>query len=78
MMLPSTKIALTNVRVFDGERLREPGTVIIDGTCLGDDATDAVEEDCKGAILLPGLIDAHIVWPAVSSRNNTLKSCIND
>ena len=64
-MSSSTKIALTNVRVFDGERMGEPGTVIIDGTRIGDNATDAVEEDCKGAILLPGLIDAHIVWPAV-------------
>ena len=72
MMTSSSKIALTNVRVFDGERLLEPGTVIIDGSCIGHDATDAVEEDCKGAILLPGLIDAHIVWPAVSSTNNTL------
>jgi hypothetical protein len=31
------KIALTNVRVFDGERLLEPATVVIDGDRIGSD-----------------------------------------
>ncbi len=35
------KIALTNVRVFDGERLLEPATVVIDGDRIGDDQAGA-------------------------------------
>ncbi|KAI8582033.1 hypothetical protein K450DRAFT_285304 [Umbelopsis ramanniana AG] len=56
----STKIALTNVRIFDGQKILNPTTVVIDGDIIGIDPTDAVEQDCEGAILLPGLIDAHI------------------
>jgi imidazolonepropionase-like amidohydrolase len=56
-----TKIALINVRVFDGNNIREPGTVVIDGEYIGEpDPIDALEVDAKGGILLPGLIDAHI------------------
>ena len=36
--------ALQNVRVFDGDRLLEPGTVV----------------DGRGGVLLPGLFDAHV------------------
>ena len=56
----NSKIALTNVRVFDGERVGTPRTVVIDGGVIGVDATGAQEIDGKGGILLPGLIDAHI------------------
>jgi imidazolonepropionase-like amidohydrolase len=59
-VLSISKIALTNVRVFDGERVGNPQTVIIDGGIIGEDATDAQEIDGKGGILLPGLIDAHV------------------
>ena len=54
------RTALRNVRVFDGERLGDPGTVIIDGDLIGDDAAGAREINAQGATLLPGLIDAHV------------------
>jgi imidazolonepropionase-like amidohydrolase len=54
------KIALTNVRVFDGERLSEPATVVIDGTHIGGDLAGARTQDGGGRVLLPGLIDSHI------------------
>ena len=54
------KIALTNVRVFDGERLLEPTTVVIDGDRIGDDQAGARTWDGGGGVLLPGLIDCHI------------------
>ena len=54
------KIALTNVRVFDGERLLEPATVVIDGDRIGDDQAGARTWDGGGGVLLPGLIDCHI------------------
>lgn len=54
------KTALRNVRVFDGHRLTEPTTVVIDGAVIGTDPTGAADMDGHGAILLPGLIDAHV------------------
>src|SRR6202522_4836920 len=54
------KIALTNVRVFDGERLLEPATVVIDGNRIGGDPAGARTIDGDGRVLLPGLIDCHI------------------
>ena len=54
------KTAITNVRVFDGDTLSAPRTVVIDGSLIGDDATGAQEIDGKGKTLLPGLIDAHV------------------
>ena len=54
------KIALTNVRVFDGERLLEPATVVIDGDRIGDDQAGARTREGDGGVLLPGLIDCHI------------------
>ncbi|HEY0932388.1 MAG TPA: amidohydrolase family protein [Trebonia sp.] len=54
------KIALTNVRVFDGERLLDPATVVIDGRHIGDDPAGARTQDASGGVLLPGLIDCHI------------------
>ena len=56
----TSKVALTNVRVFDGERVGNPQTVIIDGGVISDDAAGAREIDGKGGILLPGFIDAHV------------------
>ena len=55
-----SKTAITNVKVFDGVRISEPCTVVIDGVFIGTDATDAQELDGRGLILLPGLIDAHV------------------
>jgi imidazolonepropionase-like amidohydrolase len=54
------KVALTNVRVFDGERLTEPATVVIDGDRIDDDPAGAQPQDGGGRVLLPGLIDCHI------------------
>ncbi|MBL1101047.1 amidohydrolase family protein [Streptomyces coffeae] len=54
------KTALTNVRIFDGRQLQAPGTVVIDGDRLGTDPAGARVVDGGGAILLPGLIDAHV------------------
>jgi imidazolonepropionase-like amidohydrolase len=54
------KIALTNVRVFDGRELRGPSTVVIEGGIVGDNGAGARIIDAGGATLLPGLIDAHV------------------
>jgi imidazolonepropionase-like amidohydrolase len=56
----SEKIALTNVRVFDGRELRGPTTVVIEGGFVGHDSAGARITDAGGATLLPGLIDAHV------------------
>jgi imidazolonepropionase-like amidohydrolase len=57
---PANRTALTGARVFDGERLTEPRTVVIDGAVIGSDPAGAREIDAAGAVLLPGLIDAHL------------------
>ncbi|NEA40593.1 amidohydrolase family protein [Streptomyces sp. SID11385] len=54
------KIALTNVRVFDGTSLTSPRTVVIENGRIGLTALGARKIDGGGATLLPGLIDAHI------------------
>jgi|HubBroStandDraft_6_1064221.scaffolds.fasta_scaffold553588_2 hypothetical protein len=60
---PRKLTAITNARVFDGERVIEERTVVIDGSHIravgvlaptGDSIIDA-----HGATLMPGLIDAH-------------------
>lgn len=56
----TNKIAVTNVRVFDGDRLGDPGTVVIDGGVIGIDPSGAEIIDANGATLIPGLIDAHV------------------
>ena len=58
--VPTRRTALTGVRVFDGRGLSEPRTVVIDGAVIGVDATDAEVVDAGGAVLLPGLVDAHV------------------
>jgi imidazolonepropionase-like amidohydrolase len=54
------KTALTNVRVFDGQQLRAPATVVIEGDRIGADPAGAAVVDGNGGALLPGLIDAHV------------------
>lgn len=54
------RIAVTNVRVFDGHRLTPPRTVVIEGGVIGTDAAGAEVVDADGGVLLPGLIDAHV------------------
>lgn len=61
-------IALHDVRVFDGERLSEPTTVLIDGPVIGSIGGGSIGRapagaravDAAGATLLPGLIDSHV------------------
>ncbi|KAA2253843.1 amidohydrolase family protein [Solihabitans fulvus] len=54
------RTALRDVRVFDGRELSPPRTVVIDGGVIGTDASGARVVEAGGAVLLPGLIDAHI------------------
>ncbi|KAF2180524.1 putative hydrolase [Zopfia rhizophila CBS 207.26] len=54
------KLAIDNVRVFNGHKLLPPSTVIIDGPLISDDPTDAEHFDGSSLTLLPGLIDSHI------------------
>ncbi|MFB7088445.1 amidohydrolase family protein [Streptomyces sp. NPDC056296] len=54
------KVALTNVRVFDGDRVTTPRTVVVDNGRIGISALGARRIDCAGAVLLPGLIDSHV------------------
>ncbi|KAJ7687695.1 hydrolase [Mycena rosella] len=53
------KIAITNVRVFDGEKLLPIGTVFIAGGVIVPNAEGAEVVDGNGGVLLSGLIDAH-------------------
>jgi hypothetical protein len=59
----SAATAITDVRVFDGERLREAATVVLeDGTISARTSADAADDvvDGGGGTLLPGLIDTHV------------------
>jgi imidazolonepropionase-like amidohydrolase len=63
---PRAKVALTNVRVFDGEQFTGPQTVIIDGEYIAGVVPSGQSPGCgtevidgKGDYLLPGLIDNH-------------------
>lgn len=58
---------IKHVRVFDGETVSSPKTVVIDGSRIGDDAladepdpSAVVVIDGTGCTLLPGLIDCHV------------------
>lgn len=54
------KVALTNVRIFDGDQVTSPRTVVIDNGRIGISSFGARRIDCGGAVLLPGLTDAHL------------------
>ncbi|MFB7457066.1 MULTISPECIES: amidohydrolase family protein [unclassified Streptomyces] len=58
-----TMTAITHARVFDGERVREESTVVLDGPVIaavgGEVPAGAEIVDARGATLLPGLFDAH-------------------
>jgi imidazolonepropionase-like amidohydrolase len=54
------KIALTNVRWFDGRQLQPGATIVISGGRIGSDPAGAQIVDGEGGVLLPGLIDAHV------------------
>jgi len=72
-MATSNKVALTNVRVFDGTVMHEPSTVVFEGNIIVDDPTGATEIDGHGAFLLPGLIDAHVHLNGVQSLKRLLR-----
>jgi adenine deaminase len=56
--------AITNVRIFDGEHVRDEWLVVISGANIlavgGDIPTGATIIDGHGATLMPGLIDSHV------------------
>src|SRR5205085_8850313 len=56
--------AITNARVFDGERVINDQTVVLDGASIsavgGAVPAGAAIIDARGATLMPGLIDAHV------------------
>ncbi|ACU34829.1 amidohydrolase family protein [Actinosynnema mirum] len=56
------RTAITRARVFDGHALTEPRTVVLDGPLITADTTTggARVVDARGAVLLPGLVDAHV------------------
>lgn len=47
-MTTAGKTALRDVRVFDGQGLTEPRTVVIDGAVIGADASGAEVVDASG------------------------------
>jgi imidazolonepropionase-like amidohydrolase len=59
-----TLTAITNARIFDGERVIEARTVVIDGAHIravaGAAPAGAAILDARGATLMPGLIDSHV------------------
>ncbi len=61
---PSGPTAITNARIFDGERVLDQHTVLVEGASIvgitGTPPSNAHVVDAAGATLLPGLIDAHV------------------
>ncbi|MGI9823524.1 amidohydrolase family protein [Agromyces sp. Marseille-Q5079] len=59
-----TRTAIINARIFDGERVLDDTTVVIEGTDItavgGEVPRDALIVEATGATLLPGLIDSHV------------------
>ncbi|WP_379137878.1 amidohydrolase family protein [Paenibacillus sp. sgz500958] len=68
--------AITNVRIFDGEKVIRPTTVLIEGEQIlsvgGEIPEHATIIDAEGGTLLPGLIDAH-VHTSVEGLRDALK-----
>ena len=54
------RTVITNVRVFDGERMLDQGTVVVNGGHIGIDPAGGHILDGAGGTILPGLIDAHV------------------
>lgn len=53
-------VTLTNVRVFDGRTVGAPSSVTIENGIIGFSPLGTQTIDAGGAVLLPGLIDAHM------------------
>src|SRR6478672_1717749 len=68
--------AITNARIFDGEKVIGATTVLIEGEKIisvgGEIPGDATIIDVNGGTLLPGLIDAH-VHTSVEGLRDALK-----
>lgn len=58
--VPTSNITITNVRVWDGNKVNDPSTVFVCGETI-QEAAASVDQivDGRNGILLPGLIDAH-------------------
>ncbi|SHI75994.1 amidohydrolase family protein [Propionispora hippei] len=56
--MPAT--AITNVRIFDGEKRKEPQTIVIENGVISHKTTGDTMIDGSGCTLLPGLIDSHV------------------
>src|SRR6185312_12463760 len=56
---PQARVTLTNVRVFDGRTITAPSSVTIESGLIGFSPLGTRTIDAHGAVLLPGLIDAH-------------------
>jgi imidazolonepropionase-like amidohydrolase len=54
------RTVINNVRVFDGERVLDQRTVVINNDHIGIDPAGARIIDGAGGTVLPGLIDAHV------------------
>ncbi|KAJ7862393.1 putative hydrolase [Mycena olivaceomarginata] len=61
------KTAITNVRVFDGERLLPLSTIFIEGGVIVPYASEATVLDGNGGVLLSGLIGAHFASYGVTT-----------
>ncbi|KAF2475643.1 putative hydrolase [Lindgomyces ingoldianus] len=57
---PPRKLALTDVRIFNGHGLSAPTTIVISGSHITDNIKDAEHFNASGHVLLPGLIDSHV------------------
>ncbi|KAI1161789.1 hypothetical protein F5B18DRAFT_420021 [Nemania serpens] len=63
----STRTAIHNVRVFDGQEFTDPQSVIFaNGHITADTEGIETEIDGTGQFLIPGLIDAHVHVPDVA------------
>lgn len=75
--LPGGRFLLRNVRVFDGERVTDADSVLVDGGAIAavghglPAPTGLATHDGAGGTVLPGLIDAHVhvVAPGVNLRD---------
>ncbi|ETS79528.1 hypothetical protein PFICI_09381 [Pestalotiopsis fici W106-1] len=67
------KTNITNVLIFDGEKVTGPGSVVIEGGLIGDDATGAETIDGTGCMIMPGLIDTHVHIAKESELRNCTK-----
>ncbi|PVI08237.1 hypothetical protein DM02DRAFT_511006 [Periconia macrospinosa] len=72
--VPTSNVAITNVRIWDGYRVHEPDTIFIEGEFIVKKLR-TVDEVIDGAngILLPGLIESH-AHPGSTKDLETLSS----